>query len=153
MRGTIMNYPLTLPTILEHAGRLHGAQEIVSRMPNKSVHRYRFSDFYTRAKKLADGLIKAGLKSGDRVGTLCWNHYAHLEAYFGVPCAGGVLHTLNLRLHADELAYIAKHAGDRFLIVDDDLLPILEGFKNKVDFERIFVVRYNRDPLPADMED
>ena len=92
-------------------------------MPNKSVHRYRFSEFYTREKKLADGLIKAGLKSGDRVGTLCWNHYAHLEAYFGVPCAGGVLHTLNLRLHADELAYIAKHAGDRFLIVDEDLLP------------------------------
>ncbi|MBE91263.1 MAG: long-chain fatty acid--CoA ligase [Rhodospirillaceae bacterium] len=153
MRGTIMNYPLTLPTILEHAGRLHGAQEIVSRMPDKSVHRYRFSEFYNRTKKLADGLIKAGLKSGDRVGTLCWNHYAHLEAYFGVPCSGGVLHTLNLRLHADELAYIAKHAGDRFLIVDDDLLPILEGFRDKVDFERIFVVRYNGDLVPADMED
>ena len=89
MRGTIMDYPLTLPTILEHAGRLHGSQEIVSRKSDKSLHRYRFSKFYKRTKYLAEALINAGLKPGDRVGTLCWNHYAHLEAYFGVPCAGG----------------------------------------------------------------
>ena len=153
MRGTIMDYPLTLPTILEHAGRLHGAQEIVSRRPDKSLHRYTYKEFYRRAKQLSEALLKAGLQPGDRVGTLCWNHFAHLEAYFGVPCAGGVLHTLNLRLHPDELDYIAGHAGDRFLIVDDDLLHILDGFKDKVDFERIFVVRYNGDVVPAGMED
>ena len=153
MRGTIMDYPLTLPTILEHAGRLHGSQEIVSRKSDKSLHRYRFSKFYKRTKYLAEALINAGLKPGDRVGTLCWNHYAHLEAYFGVPCAGGVLHTLNLRLHADELAYIACHAGDRFLIVDADLLSILDGFKDRVNFERIFVVRGDDDALPDGMED
>ena len=84
MRGTIMDYPLTLPTILEHAGRLHGAQEIVSRRPDKSIHRCTFGDFYRRARLLAEALQKAGLKPGDRVGTLCWNHSAHLEAYFGL---------------------------------------------------------------------
>lgn len=152
MRGTIMDYPLTLPTILEHAGRLHGAQEIVSRQPDRSIHRCTFSNFYRRTRLLAEALLKAGLKPGDRVGTLCWNNATHLEAYFGVPCAGGVLHTLNLRLHADELAYIAQHAGDRFLIVDEDLLPILDGFKDKVDFERIFVVRSGGD-IPSGMED
>jgi len=153
MRGTIMDYPLTLTTILEHAGRLHGAQEIVSRRPDRSIERCTFADFYRRARLLAEALLKAGLKPGDRVATLCWNHSAHLEAYFGVPCAGGVLHTLNLRLHPDELAYIASHAGDRFLIVDDDLLPILEGFKDKVNFERIFVVRFGGGDVPEGMED
>jgi fatty-acyl-CoA synthase len=153
MRGTIMDYPLTLPTILEHAGRLHRAQEIVSRRPDKSIHRCTFGDFYRRARLLAEALQKAGLKPGDRVGTLCWNHSAHLEAYFGVPCAGGVLHTLNLRLHPDELAYIANHAGDRFLIVDDDLLPILDSFRDKVAFERIFVIRSGDGDVPPGMAD
>jgi len=153
MRGTIMDYPLTLPTILEHAGRLHRAQEIVSRRPDRSIHRCTFGDFYRRARLLAEALIKAGLEPGDRVATLCWNHSAHLEAYFGVPCAGGVLHTLNLRLHPDELAYIANHAGDRFLIVDDDLLPILAGFRDKVPFERIFVVRFGGGAVPPGMAD
>jgi len=69
-----------------------------------------------------------------------WNHYAHLEAYFAIPCAGGVLHTLNLRLHPDDIAYIAKHAGGRFLIVDDVLLPLYEKFRDRVEFERVIVV-------------
>ena len=153
MRGTIMDYPLTLPTILEHAGRLHGAQEIVSRRPDRSIHRCTFADFYRRSRLLAEALLKAGLQPGDRVATLCWNHSVHLEAYLGVPCAGGVIHTLNLRLHPDELGYIARHAGDRFLIVDDDLLPILDDFKDKADFERIFVVRFGGGDVPAGMED
>ncbi len=153
MRGTIMNYPLTLPSIMEHAGRLHGATEIVSRRPDKSLHRHGFADFYRRSRQLSEALVKAGMQPGDRVATLCWNHYAHLEAYFGVPCAGGVLHTLNLRLHADDLAYIANHAGDRFLIVDDDLLPILDTFIDKVTFEKIFVFRFGGGEVPDGMID
>src|SRR5262249_9977060 len=80
--------------------------------------------------------------AGDRVATLMWNHSTHLEAYFGIPAAGGVIHTLNLRLHPDELAYIANHAQDRWLIVDDVLLPIFESFKDKVNFERVIVVPF-----------
>ena len=124
MQSTMMNYPLTLAPILERAARLFGASEIVSRLPDKSLHRHRYADFHRRALALGGALQAAGLKKGDRVATLMWNHYAHLEAYFAIPCAGGVLHTLNLRLHPDDIGYIASHAGDRFLIVDDVLLPV-----------------------------
>ena len=152
MEGTMMRFPLTLPAILEHAGRLHGEVEIVSRLPDKSLHRHRFSDFYRRARLLAEALQRAGLKRGDRVGTLMCNHYAHVEAYFGVPAAGGVVHTLNLRLHPDDIAYIANHAGDRFLIVDDVLLPLFEKFRDKARFERVFVVPHTGKPVPSGYE-
>jgi fatty-acyl-CoA synthase len=81
-----------------------------------------------------------GLARGDRVATLMWNHYAHLEAYFAVPCSGAVVHTLNLRLHPDDIAYIANHATDRFLIVDDVLLPLYDKFRATTNFERVIVV-------------
>ena len=76
---------------------------------------------------------RLGLERGDRVATLCWNHYQHMEAYFGIPCGGFVLHTLNLRLHPNDLAYIATHAGDRAVIVDRSLLPLLEQFRDTDD--------------------
>ncbi len=152
MRGTMMDFPLTLNSILERAGNLFRRVEIVSRRPDRSFHRYTFGDFYQRARRLAEALEKAGLQRGDRVATLMWNHSTHLEAYFGIPAAGGVLHTLNLRLHPDEIAYIAKHAGDRFLIVDDVLLPAYEKFSAKVNFERVFVVPFGCTNLPAGYE-
>ncbi len=116
--------------------------EIVSRTPGNTIHRYTWQSLFQRAQRLAECLHAAGLKKGDRVATLMWNHYAHLEAHFGVPASGCVLHALNLRLHPDEIAYIANHGQDRFLIVDDVLLPVLEKFKSKVKFERIFVVNH-----------
>ncbi len=141
----MMRFQLTLPHILERANKYYPQTEIVSRLPDKSLHRTTYRDFYRRARALAEGLTRAGLKRGDRVGTLMWNHYAHLEAYFGIPCAGGVLHTLNLRLHPSDLEYIVNDAEDRFLIVDDVLLPVLERFRDRVNFERIFVFRYSGD--------
>src|SRR5437763_12164960 len=140
--NTMMNYPLTLAPVLERAGKMFPGREIVSRLPDRSFHRYTYSDFYDRARRLAECLTSSGLQRGERVATLMWNHYIHLEAYFGIPVAGGVLHPLNLRLHPNEVAYIANHAQDRFLIVDDVLLPVLEKFVAKVKFERIFVVRH-----------
>src|SRR5262245_56718989 len=117
MQGTMMRYPLSLPAILERAPKLYPTSEIVSRLPDGSIHRYTYRDFYRRTRALSAALQHLGLRKGDRVATLCWSHHAHLEAYFGIPCAGGVAHTLNLRLHAHELATIARHAEDRFLIV------------------------------------
>src|SRR5512143_2777210 len=140
IRSTMQRVPLSLNQILERAGRIFPRSEIVSRMPDKSLARYRFADFYARARKLASGLKALGLQKGDRVATLCWNHYAHLEAYFGIPIAGGVLHTLNLRLHPDDIAYIAAHAGDRFIIIDDVLLPLFEKCHNAGKFEKVIVV-------------
>ncbi|GEM86556.1 long-chain fatty acid--CoA ligase [Meiothermus granaticius] len=148
MQGAMMNYPLTLISVLERAGTLFGSQEIVTRLPDKSLHRYTYAEFYRRARALAEALQRAGLQKGDRVATLSWNTYAHLEAYFGVPVAGGVLHTLNLRLHPNDLAYIVEHAGDRFLIVDDVLLPLLAQCRAQIRPERIFVVPLTGQPLP-----
>ena len=153
MKGSMMDYPLSLQAILERIPKTYPAVEIVSRLPDGSLHRYTYLDFYRRAKSLAEALHRAGLQPGDRVGTLCWNHYAHLEAYFGVPAAGGVVHTLNLRLHPQELAFIVNHAQDRFLIVDDVLLPLFEQFRDKVKPERVFVVRHEKQALPAGTDD
>lgn len=153
MKSTMMRTPLNLSHFLERAGKLFGKQEIVSRMPDKSLHRYTYADFYRRARSLAEALTRAGLQRGDRVATLMWNHYAHYETYFGAIVAGGVLHTLNLRLAPQEIAYIADHAGDRFLIVDDILLPLFEEFRHKVDIERVIVVPLTGQPVPDGMDD
>src|ERR1700722_2814981 len=148
MRGRMLDFPLTLNTILDRARALFGKTEIISRDPQCEIHRYTYEEFFRRARQLARALIYAGLRPGDRVATLMWNHSGHLEAYFGIPAAGGVLHPLNLRLHPDEIAFIANHAEDRFLIVDDVLLPIYEKFKERVKFERVFVVPFGCKAVP-----
>lgn len=147
MQSTMMRQPMTLDHLLERAGRLFPRVEIVSRLPDHNLHRYTYADFHRRARALAEMLQRAGLQAGDRVATLMWNHYAHLEAYFGIPAAGGVIHTLNLRLAADDLIYIIRHAQDRFLIVDDVLLPLLERLGDQVEFERIWVVPLRGAPI------
>ena len=147
-----MNFPLTLAHLFGRAGRLFPDSEIVSRLPDKSLHRYRYADFHRRASALAGALRRLGLQRGERVGTLMWNHYAHLETYFAVPCSGAVVHTLNLRLHPDDIAYIANHGGDRFLIVDDVLLPLLDKFRAAAKFERIIVVPLSGSAVPAGCE-
>jgi fatty-acyl-CoA synthase len=143
--ATMMDFPLTLSHVLERAGALFGSTEIVSRLPDRSLHRYTYREFHRRVLALAAALQGLGLRKGDRVATLMCNHYAHLEAYLAVPCAGGVLHTLNLRLHPDDIAYIANHAGDRFLIIDDALLPLYEKFSKLTAFERVIVVRMSAE--------
>src|SRR5437870_10751463 len=124
MNGLMMDFPLTLSAIFRRAETLFGAREIVSRNADKSIHRYTYADWAPRTRRLARALAGLGIRSGDRVATLGWNHGPHLEAYFGIPLLGGVLHTLNLRLHPDELAYIVNHADDRAVIVDECLLPL-----------------------------
>jgi fatty-acyl-CoA synthase len=148
MRGTMMDFPLTLPAILERSGKLFHRVEIVSRRPDRSIVRTTYGDFYRRARRLADAMTKLGLRPGDRVASMMWNHSGHLEAFFGVPCAGGILHTLNLRLHPHELAAIVNHADDRFLVIDDVLLPTLEKFRDSVSFERVIVVPYCGGSIP-----
>ncbi len=140
MQGLMMDFQLTLPAILRRAETYFPQQEIVTRLPDKSFHRYTFADAADRSKRLAVALRELGLERGDRVATLCWNHYQHLEAYFGIPCGGFVLHTLNLRLHANDLAYIARHGGDRAVIVDRSLLPLLEQFRGDTGIEHVLVV-------------
>jgi len=149
MRGLMMDFPLTVPALIERAGKIFGNVEIVTRRPDHSLVRTTWGDVRRRSLRLANALTGLGLRCGDRVATLLWNQSEHLEAYFGVPSAGGVLHTLNLRLHPDEITFIANHAGDRFLIVDDVLLPVFERFRDRVNFERVIVVPFGGGVTPA----
>ena len=149
MQSTMMQVKLSLNHFLERAGRLFGGVEIVSRMPDKSLHRTNYAAFHRRARLLAEALQKAGIRKGDRVGTLMWNHYAHYEAYFGIIASGGVLHTLNLRLAPDEIGFIANHAEDRIVIVDDILLPLLEQFRHLTKIEQVVVVPLTGKPVAA----
>src|ERR1700732_3350382 len=149
MRGLMMDFPLTVPALLERAGTIFGKAEIVTRRPDRSLARYTWRDLYRRARRLASALTGLGMQRGDRVATLLWNQSEHLEAYYGVPSAGGVLHTLNMRLHPDEISFIANHAGDRFLIVDDVLLPVYEKFRDQVKFERVIVVPFGGGETPG----
>ncbi|HMK74487.1 MAG TPA: AMP-binding protein, partial [Myxococcaceae bacterium] len=135
--GTMMEVQLTLDQLVDRAAKLFGPVEVVSRRPDRSLHRTTVAAVCARARKLAEALGRWGLLPGDRVATLMWNHAAHLELYLGVPLAGGVVHTLNLRLHPDDLAYIAGHAGDRVLVVDEVLLPLFEKFRARVPFGRV----------------
>src|SRR5438128_4232615 len=139
MHGLMMDYPLTLSTIFRRAEQVFPKQEIVWRLADKSIRRHSFADFADRARRLAQALLDLGLKPGDRVATLGWNHAAHLEAYFGIPLMGGVLHTLNPRLSGTDLAYIVNHADDRVLLIDDVLLPVWERFKNEVHPRHVIV--------------
>jgi fatty-acyl-CoA synthase len=138
--GLMMDFQLTLPHLLTRAERYLGRGEIVTRLPDRSFHRITYAESMARAKQLAVALQKLGLERGDRVATLCWNHYQHHEAYFGIPCGGFVLHTLNLRLHPNDLAYIAGHAGDRVAIVDRSLVPLLDQFRDRTQIEHVFVL-------------
>ena len=156
MKGLMMDYQLTVPTILRRTESLFGKKEIVSLLPDRSIHRYNYHDFVKRVKKLAAALHKLGVERGDRVATLCWNHYQHLEAYFAIPCMGAIVHPLNLRLSAEDLAYIVNHAKDKIIIVDQVLLPFFEKFRATISVSKVIVIRQTTDPIPAgclDFED
>ena len=147
MQSTMMDVPLSINHFLERAGTLFPRQEIVSRLADKSLRRHTFGEFYARTRRLAAALQSLGLKKGERVATLSWNHHAHLECYFGIPAAGGVMHTLNLRLAPDELGWIAADAEDRFLVVDDILLPLYRQFAGKHAFEKVIVFPFSSAPV------
>jgi fatty-acyl-CoA synthase len=153
MQSTMMSVPLSLNHLLERAGRLFAGNEIVSRLPDKSLRRHSYGEFHRRTRALAAALQGLGLRKGERVATLCWNHHAHLECYFGIPAAGGVMHTLNLRLSPAELGWIAGDAQDRFLVVDDVLLPLYQQFAHLHRFEKVIVFPFSGAPVSAEFGD
>ena len=149
VNGLMMDFQLTVPPLLRRVETFFGDREVVTRLPDRTFHRYTYRDMATRAKQLAVALQKLGLERGDRVATLCWNHYQHLEAYFGIPCAGFVLHTVNIRLHPSDVSYIANHSADRVLIVDRSQLPLYEAVRDATAFEHVFVVEDSYEELLA----
>lgn len=132
MNGLMMRYPLTIDKLLKRARDVYPRQEIVSRMVDKSVHRYTFADMYQRTVKLMNALRALGIKPGDRVATFAWNHYRHMELYLAVPALGAVLHTLNIRLSPEHISYIVNHAEDRFVFVDKSLVGAVARVKDQL---------------------
>jgi len=154
MRGMMMDYALSVPALIRRAESLYGDRTLVTRLPDRSLARLTYADSITRARRLAVALSDLGIGPGDRVATLAWASHQHFEAYLAIPWMRSVLHTLNLRLHHDELAYIATDAADRVVIVDETLLPLLEKFRASAPFEHVLVIRGTADsrratgPLP-----
>jgi fatty-acyl-CoA synthase len=152
MQGLMMQQPLLVASLLMHAERHHGDQEIVSRRVEGDIHRYRYRDFAQRARRMANALASLGIEPGERVGTLAWNGYRHMELYFAVSGAGSVLHTLNPRLHVDQLAYIIEHAEDRVVFFDLTFLPLIESVAPRVKSPKVFVAMTDRAHMPRDHE-
>ena len=140
--NTMMAAPLTMPVLMDRGPLLAPRVEIVSKMRDH-VHRYTYLDLGRRARQLARGLSRLGVTPGDRVATLAWNSFRHLEIYYAVPCMGAVLHTLNLRLCPADLEYIINHAEDSVICVDEDLLPLLEKLAGLTPTVRHIVVMSN----------
>ncbi len=140
MRGTMMDFPLTLQHIFERGTRLFPEREIVTG-GLQGEHRYTYRHFGERVQHLANALKGLGLQPGERVATFGWNHHRHLELYFAVPMLGSVLHTLNIRLFHDQITYIVNHAADRFIVVDRTLLPVIRKLQPTfTSVEKIIVI-------------
>jgi fatty-acyl-CoA synthase len=144
LNGLMMDdYPLSLTALVERAEQLTPSRKVVSRRPDGTLHRSTMGDCARRARRLAAALSQLGIEEGDRVGTLMWNQAEHLEAYYALPAMGAVVHTLNPRLHPDELSFIAGDAEDRAIIVDETLLNVLASFRDAHDFEHVIVVSHS----------
>ncbi|UYZ63435.1 3-(methylthio)propionyl-CoA ligase [Hymenobacter weizhouensis] len=126
LQGLMMNTPLRIAGLLEHAEKWHADTEIVSRLPEGGIHRYTYADLGYRSRQLANALAELGIREGDRVGTLAWNTHRHLELYYAVSGSGAVCHTINPRLFPEQLIYIINHAQDRLLFFDLTFLPLVE---------------------------
>jgi fatty-acyl-CoA synthase len=150
MYGQMMQQPLLISTLLTHAERHHGEQEIVSRRVEGDVHRYTYRDLAARARRMANALAALGIRGGDRVATLAWNGYRHMELYYAVSGSGAVLHTMNPRLHPDQLVYIADHAEDRVLFFDVSFLPIVAAIAGRVKTIKAFVAMTDRARMPKE---
>ena len=139
MRGLMMDFQLTVPTIVRRAETLFGGKPVVTRRPDRSLERRTLAAAVDRARRLVVVLESLGVRPGDRVATLAWTTGQHFEVYLAIPMMGAVLHTLNLRLHHDDLAYIVNDARDRVLIVDESLLPLWERVRPHVRVDDVLV--------------
>lgn len=144
MQGLMMDYPLTIDRILEHANRMYPRKQISTKLPDGSMHRYTYAYLYGRVKRLANVLGNLGVQPGDRVGTFAWNNYQHLEMYYAIPCSGAVCHTLNVRLFPEQLAYVVNHGTDKVVFIDATLLPLFEQVADQIDCVQHYVL-FNAD--------
>ena len=150
MHGLMQNHPLLISSMIDFAERHHGEGEIVSRRVEGDIHRSNYKTLAVRSRQVAHALDGLGLEFSSRVATLAWNGYRHLELYFGVSGTGRVLHTLNPRLHPEQIAWIANHAEDSVLCFDLSFLPIVKAIHTRCNTIRHYVALCDADKLPAD---
>lgn len=148
MHGLMMDDPLIITRMIEHAAKYHGSVEIVSRSVEGPIHRYTYADAYTRVKQLGNALQSLGVKLGDRVATFAWNGYRHYELYFAISGVGAVCHAINPRLFQDQLDYIINHAEDRFIFLDLTFVPLLEALQEKLPKVEGYVIMTDRAHMP-----
>ena len=148
LRGLMMEMPLLISSLVEHADNYHGDTEIVSRLTEGGVHRTTYRAAHRRMKKLANALTRLGVKQGDRVATLAWNNFRHFEIYFAVPCMAAVCHTLNPRLFPEQLVYIINHAEDQFVCFDLTFLKLIEAVAAKCPTVKGWVAMTDRSHMP-----
>src|SRR5579885_1188756 len=139
MLSTMSDFPLTIGSILEYGIKIHGESQVKT-WTAEGPRTASFREVGARAKQLARALEKLGIRPGDRVGTLCWNTQEHLEAYYAISSMGAVVHTLNLRLFPDQLAYIINHGGDRIIIVEASLIPLVQRIEKKLTTVECYIV-------------
>jgi 3-(methylthio)propionyl---CoA ligase len=149
MNGSMMQLPLLISSLIVHAERHHGEQEVVSRRVEGDIHRINFRTLAARSRRMANALAGLGIKSGERVATLAWNGHRHMELYYAVSGSGAVLHTLNPRLHPDQVVYIADHAEDQALFFDLTFLPLVEAIAGRVKTIKAFIAMTDRAHMPA----
>lgn len=142
-----MNVPLLLPDLMERAEKFFAKKQVISRMTN-GIQRHTYKEIGERTRRLSSALKNLGVKKGDRVGTLAWNHHRHLEAYFAIPGIGAVLHTVNIRLNPSHITYIVNHAEDKVLLIDEDLLPLIEKVKDELKTVKAYVIMTDKENLP-----
>ena len=149
MNGLMQQHPLLISSLLVHAERHHGEQEIVSRRVEGDIHRSTYRELAARSRRLAKAMAALGVGTGERVATLAWNGYRHMELYYAVSGSGAVLHTLNPRLHPDQVVWIADHAEDQVLCFDLTFLPLVEAVAARLKTVRHFVAMTDRAHMPA----
>jgi len=149
MEGLMMDYALDIPALWRHCERYHSQKPLITQLPDRSFHRYTYGDLFERARRLAVALAELGVKPGDRVATFCWNTYHHLEMYFAIPAMGAVVHTVNLRLHPDDLVYIFTHADDQVVFVDRTVLPLIAPLRERIPARHVVVVDEGETPPPG----
>jgi len=148
IQGLMQQHSLMISSIIEFAERWYPNVEVVSRTTEGPIHRYTYRDMGVRARCIADALQDLGVKPGDRVGTLAWNGYRHMELYFGVSGSQAVLHTVNPRLFAEQMAYVINHGGDKIIFTDLTFVPLLEGIKDQLELVEHIVVMTDRQHMP-----
>ena len=152
MLGLMQDHPLLISSLIRHAADSHGRREVVSRLIDGTIHRTDYATVERRARRVAKVLQGLDIRCGDRVATLAWNTFRHLECFYGVSGMGAVLHTINPRLFKEQIAYIVNHAEDRALFFDADLLPIVESVAAQIGCVEHFIVLTTREQMPASAE-